>query len=117
MATDRSNDVRAFRDFLDERLSHGVSDFTLDEALWLWEIQSRQSATERKDNVQDGREGLDDTCARDTGDPSRRFRARPCRKYDRSGRLGVPASSSLRVEIPNEVQPSSSMLRRSRWLD
>ena len=32
LATDRSNDVRAFRDFLDERLSHGAADLTLDEA-------------------------------------------------------------------------------------
>jgi hypothetical protein len=117
MATDCSDDVRAFRDFLDERLSHGASSFTLDEALRLWEIQGRRPATEREDNDQDRREGIDDLRAGDTDVPSRRFRARPCRKLDRSGRLGVRASSSLSAEISSEVQPSSSVFRQSRWLD
>ena len=117
MVTDRSNDVRAFREFLDTRLSHGASDFSLDEALRLWEIQCRQPATEHQENVQDRREGLDDTRAGDTGVPSRRFPARPRRKYDRSERPGVPVSSSLNAEIQSDVQPLSSVLRRSRWLD
>jgi hypothetical protein len=117
MATDGSNDVRAFRDFLDEKLSRGAPDFTLDEVLALWEIQTQQLATEREENVPDRREALDDRRARETGVPSRRFRNRPCREDDRSGRPGVPASSRFSVEIPSEVSPSSGVLRRSRWLD
>jgi len=37
MATERSNDLRAFKGFIDERLSSGGSNLTLDDALGLWD--------------------------------------------------------------------------------
>jgi len=40
MATERINDVRAFRSFLDEKLSSGEASLTLDEALGLWEYEN-----------------------------------------------------------------------------
>ncbi len=36
MATERANDLVAFRKFIDEQLSHGGVGLTLDEALARW---------------------------------------------------------------------------------
>ena len=33
MATDRANDLRAFRQYIDEQLSNGGSEMSLDDAL------------------------------------------------------------------------------------
>jgi hypothetical protein len=44
MATDRINDVHAFRHFLDEKLSNGEANLTLDEALGLWEYENASEA-------------------------------------------------------------------------
>lgn len=41
MAIDRSNDPRAFRDFLDEKLSKGGTSLTLEEALVHWETETQ----------------------------------------------------------------------------
>ena len=58
MATDRSNDPRAFKGFLDEKLSHGGVE-TLDEALGLWEYEN-QTIEEREGTLQAIRQGLAD---------------------------------------------------------
>jgi len=63
MATDRLNDLRAFRDFADHKLARGESDITLDEALDLWETENR--ADERAATVEAVREALDDMRAGD----------------------------------------------------
>ncbi|MFI5460540.1 MAG: hypothetical protein ACHRXM_34430 [Isosphaerales bacterium] len=81
MATERSNDVRAFRSFLDEKLSNGGASLTLDECLDLWDAET-QSATERDETVQAVREALDDMLAGDTGIPARDFLAQARRKYN-----------------------------------
>jgi hypothetical protein len=44
MDTERINDVRAFRSFLDEKLSNGEVSLTLDEALGLWEYENASDA-------------------------------------------------------------------------
>ncbi len=59
MATDRLNDPRAFRDFLDARLSGAGSPFTLDEALGLWEHEN-QTDQEREATRESIRRGLAD---------------------------------------------------------
>jgi hypothetical protein len=55
MATDRANDLRAFRDFADLKLGLGEGDLTLDEALDLWESENQPPA-ERAATVQAVRE-------------------------------------------------------------
>jgi hypothetical protein len=94
MATDRSNDVRAFRDFLEKKLSHGAGDLTLDEALGLWELETQPAAIPV---------------------PPRQAGAR--RKYEQRSRPRVPASSGVPAEALGEVRPSCCALRGSRWLD
>ncbi len=79
MATERSNDVRAFRSFLDEKLSNTGASLTLDDCLDLWDAET-QSATEPEETVQAVREALDDTRAGDTGIPAREFLAQARRE-------------------------------------
>jgi hypothetical protein len=59
MATERSNDVRAFRRFLDEKLSNGEASLTLDEALGLWEYENA-SDEQREETRAAIRQGLAD---------------------------------------------------------
>jgi predicted transcriptional regulator len=59
MATDRANDPKAFRDFLDAKLSNGDSGLTLDEALAHWEIEN-QSDEEREETLEAIRRGFAD---------------------------------------------------------
>lgn len=70
MPTDRANDPRAFRDFLDARLSAAGDGLTLDEYLDLWESEN-QPDEERRAAVQAVREALDDMRAGDRGIPVR----------------------------------------------
>lgn len=70
MATDRVNDLKAFRDFADLKLARGENGLTLDEALDLWESEN-QSPEERAATVHAVREALDDMRAGDTGIPAR----------------------------------------------
>jgi hypothetical protein len=58
MATDRSNDLIAFKGFIDEKLSEGGVE-TLDEALGLWEYEN-QNSEEREATLDAIREGLAD---------------------------------------------------------
>lgn len=62
MAIDRSNDPRAFRDFLDAKISNGGANLTLDDALGLWEYEN-QTDEEREDTLRAIREGLADVDA------------------------------------------------------
>jgi hypothetical protein len=80
MATDRSNDLRAFKSFVDQKLSNGGASLTLDEALGLWDIET-QPATEREETVKALKEALDEMRAGDTGIPAREFVAEARRKY------------------------------------
>jgi hypothetical protein len=79
MATDRGNDLRAFKHFIDEKLSGG--NLTVDEVLSLWDIET-QPPTERQETVQALQEALDDMRNGDTGVPAREFLAEVRRKYD-----------------------------------
>ena len=51
MSTDRSNDLAAFRAFLDAKLADPANDLTLDEVLALWQTENQtheeQDATRR----------------------------------------------------------------------
>src|SRR4051794_22671356 len=81
MATDRANDLRAFRDFIDEKLKDGGADMTLDEALGLWEVEN-QGDDERAATVRAVREALDDMRARDAGVPARDHLAELRRRHN-----------------------------------
>ena len=85
METERANDLKAFRDFADAKLSNGGASLTLDEALSLWEYEN-SSDNERTETLQAIREGLDDMHA---------GRTRPHEEFDREfrGRHGLPPKS------------------------
>ena len=59
MATERSNDLRAFKSFVEQKLSNGGDSLTLDEALTRWEYEN-QTDEEREVTLQAIRQGLAD---------------------------------------------------------
>ena len=59
MAVERINDLQAFKGYIDEKLSNGGANLTLDEALSGWEIENQTDA-EREETVQAIRQGLSD---------------------------------------------------------
>jgi hypothetical protein len=59
MATDRANDLRAFRQFIDKQLANGGNDMTLDDALISWEAEN-ETNQERDETLQAIERGLDD---------------------------------------------------------
>ena len=67
MATDRTNDLYAFKSFIDEYLSNGGTNRTLDEALINWELEN-QTDEERAKTIKAIQLGLDDMYARRTVD-------------------------------------------------
>lgn len=80
MATERANDLRAFRDFADAKLSNGGAEPTLDEAIALWDIENAPD-DERDATVEAVKEALADMRAGDKGIPAREFLAEMRRKY------------------------------------
>ena len=76
MAIERSNDLRAFKGFIEEKLSNGEANLTLDEALGLWEYENL-TAEEREDTLRAIRQGLADVDAGHT---------RPLEEFDREFR-------------------------------
>lgn len=64
MATERSNDLVAFKRFIDEQLSNGGAELKLDEALARWEYET-QTPEERKEALQAIRDSVKDM---DTGE-------------------------------------------------
>jgi hypothetical protein len=67
MATERANDLRAFRDFADETLSNGEAEVTLEEALALWEYENSPEEG-REETLRAIQRGLDDLDAGRTVD-------------------------------------------------
>ena len=67
MSIDRSNDLRAFRGFIDERFAGGEADLTLDEALACWEYENA-TEEDRKETLRAIQRGLDDADAGRTVD-------------------------------------------------
>jgi predicted transcriptional regulator len=59
MATERSNDLKAFKGFIEEKLSDGETIFTLDEALAHWEYEN-QTDEEREETLRSIRRGFAD---------------------------------------------------------
>jgi hypothetical protein len=59
MATERINDPRAFRDFLDAKLTNGGAALSLDEYLDLWHHEN-SSEQDREETLQAIRRGLAD---------------------------------------------------------
>jgi len=86
MATERSNDLLAFKAYIEKQLPNGGANLTLDEALGLWDLENA-SEEDREAAVQALREALDDMRAGDTGIPAREFLADFRRKHD----LSAPA--------------------------
>lgn len=76
MATDRANDLQAFRSFIDQQLELGETFPTLDEALVRWEYENT-SEEEREEAPAAIRRGLADL---DAG------RVRPFEEFDREFR-------------------------------
>lgn len=79
MAIKRVNDSRAFRDFLDAKLSNGEANLPLDEAIGLWEYEN-QTEEERAETLQAIREGLADIDAGRTR-PAEEVVRELCQKY------------------------------------
>lgn len=80
MATDRRDDLAAFRDFVDRQLANGGADLTPDECLDLWDIEN-QSDREREETLAALRRGLEDVDAGRTR-PAEDVLRDLCRKYD-----------------------------------
>jgi hypothetical protein len=80
MAIDRINDPRAFRDFLDVKLSNGGANLTLEEVLGLWEYENA-SDEDCEETLAAIREGLDDMYAGRTR-PAREVLAEIRAKYN-----------------------------------
>jgi hypothetical protein len=59
MATERINDLRAFKSFIEEKLINGGTNLTLDEALINWEIEN-QTEEEREETLEAIQLGFDD---------------------------------------------------------
>jgi len=59
MATERANDPRAFRDFLDAQLSNGGEGRSLEELLAIWEYENSPEE-EREETFRAIQRGLDD---------------------------------------------------------
>jgi hypothetical protein len=62
MSIERSNDLRAFKGFIEEKLSHPGASLTLDEALGLWEYEN-QTEQEREETRRAIHQGLADVNA------------------------------------------------------
>jgi hypothetical protein len=62
MPTERIDDLRAFREFIDGHLGNGGSDLTPEECLDLW-ILENSSDSEREIRVAEIQQGLDDMYA------------------------------------------------------
>ncbi len=67
MSIERSNDLRAFKGFIDEKLSNGGADLTLDEALAHWEYENTPEE-EREATIRAIQRGLDEMNAGQTVD-------------------------------------------------
>jgi predicted transcriptional regulator len=67
MATDRSDDLRAFRGFIDQQLDNGGNDLSLEEALARWEYENSPEE-EREETLRAIQRGLDDMNAGRTVD-------------------------------------------------
>ena len=67
MATERINDLFAFKRFIEEKLTNGGTSLTLEEALINWEIEN-QTEEERVETLQAIQLGLDDMYAGRTVD-------------------------------------------------
>jgi predicted transcriptional regulator len=85
MATDRANDLRAFRGFIDERLADGEANLTLDEALARWEYENA-TEEDREETLGAIQRGLDDANAGRTVDAFE-FVERMRHKLQRSEKL------------------------------
>ncbi len=62
MPTERIDDLRAFREFIDGQLGNGGADLTPEECLDLW-ILENSSESEREARVAEIQQGLDDLYA------------------------------------------------------
>ena len=88
MATDRANHLRAFREYIDEQLTNGGAEMTVDEALIHWEAE-HQTDEEKEDTLRAIKQGFSDIAA---------GRTRPYEEFDR------------RVSGPNMVCPHGNEL-------
>jgi predicted transcriptional regulator len=79
MATERANDLRAFRDFADAKLSNGGAEMTLEEALSLWEYENSPEE-EREETIEAIQHGLEDMYAGRTK-PAEESLRELCRKH------------------------------------
>jgi hypothetical protein len=68
MATERANDLRAFRQYIDEQLTNGGSELTLDDALVNWEVEN-QTDEEREETLQAILEGSQTLTQDERGQP------------------------------------------------
>jgi hypothetical protein len=85
MPTERYNDLPAFKEFVDGKLSNGGAHLTVDEVVALWEIENH-TEEEREEPLEAMRRGLSDLEA---------GRTRPFEEFDREfrARRGLPSRS------------------------
>ena len=81
MATERINDLRAFKDFIEAKLTNDALELSPQEALALWDIENAPDE-ERAATIEAVREALLDMHAGDTGVSARDFVAETRRKYN-----------------------------------
>ena len=83
MASERANDLQAFKGFIEEKLANGGAELTLDAALVHWDIEN-QTDEEREATFRGISDGLADVEA---------GRTRPFEQFDREFRSkhGLPS--------------------------
>jgi hypothetical protein len=79
MAAERANDLRAFLDFANAKLSNGGAELTLYEAVALWDVENANDE-ERDATVEAVKEALAGMRAGDVGVPAKEFLAEKRRK-------------------------------------
>ncbi len=79
MATERANDLRAFRDFADTKLLGAGSEMTLEDALTLWEYENA-SEEDHEETIEAIQRGLEDMYAGRTR-PAEAALRELCRKH------------------------------------
>ena len=81
MATERANDLYAFKSFVDQQFSNGANVPTVDEVLTRWELEN-ESEEDRQADAHAIREAIADMDAGDRGVPAREVLAELYRKHN-----------------------------------
>ena len=98
--------LRTIKGFIEEKLSNGGAELTLDEALVHWELEN-QSCEEREETLRAIGKGLADLEA---------GRMRPFEEFDREFREARPPVSAMSYRIQPSAQAEEDIERIFDWL-